>query len=215
MTAAPKRLGRDYIARHGETIYNAAARFQEGQPHVPLTRAGFLQVDEMGRAMRDLLGAKPKLTIWCSTSERAVQTMAIIAGWLELDPFDAKLDRRLVEISTGSWGGKYYKDVVAEVGGPIVLADGVLKTPADGESYSDVARRVADWIAATNDDPGDRLVVSHGNTTRVLRALLAGLPPHPVAGAPLAPGLPQGSVSLVADGADTVAHRGTGHAPPT
>lgn len=215
MTASPTRQGRDFIARHGETVYNAAARFQEGEPHVPLTRTGFLQVDEMGRALRALLGASPKVTIWCSTSERAVQTMAVIANWLELDPFAAKLDERLREINTGSWGGRYYNDIVAEVGGPIVLADGVIKTPADGETYPQVEARLETWIAETDTDPGDRLVVSHGNTARVLRGMLAGLPPHPLAGTPFAPALPQGSVSLVEGGEDTVAHRGTGHAPAT
>ena len=59
----------------------------------------------MGKALRELLGAKPKLTIWCSSSERAVQTMAVIADWLELDPFDAKLDDRLVEIKTAAGAG--------------------------------------------------------------------------------------------------------------
>lgn len=212
---APERKGRDFIARHGETIYNAAARFQEGQPHVPLTRKGFLQVDEIGRALRKQLGAKPKLTMWCSTAERAVQTMAIIAGWLELDPFDAKLDARLVEIKTASWGGRYYKDVVAEVGEPIVLADGVLKLPADAETYAQVATRCADWLAETADDPGDRLVISHGNATRVLRGVMTGLADNPLTHTPFAPNLPQGSVSLVVDGVDSVAHLGTGHGSPT
>lgn len=215
MTTPPPRAGRDFILRHGETIYNAAARFQEGQPHVPLTRTGFLQVDEMGKALRGLLGAKPGLTIWCSSAERAVQTMAVIANWLEIDPFDTRLDDRLVEINTGGWGGRYYKDVVAEVGHPVVLADGVLERAPGGESYADVAARLASWIAETADDPGDRLVVSHGNTSRVLRGMLADLPSHPLTHTPFAVALPQGSVSLVEHGADTVPHRGTGHAPPT
>ena len=211
---APTRKGRDFIARHGETIYNAVHRFQEGEPHVPLTRKGFLQADEMGRALREQLGAKPKLTIWCSDAERAVQTMAILAGWLEIDPFDAQLDPRLREINTASYGGRYYKDVVADVG-EVNLADGVLKMPPDGETYEQMAARLSDWLAETADDPGDRLVVSHGNAIRVLRGLMTGLPDHPVAGVPFAPNLPQGSISLVADGVDSVAHLGGGTAPAT
>lgn len=211
----PPRAGRDYVGRHGETIYNAAARFQEGQPHVPLTRAGFLQVDEIGKALRARLGAKPKLTIWCSSAERAVQTMAIVVGHLELNPFDARLDDRLVEIKTASWGGRYYKDVVAEAGGPIVLDDGVLKLPPDAENYRQVADRLTGWIAETAADPGDRLVITHGNSGRVLRGLLAGLPTHPLTHTPFAPNLPQGSVSLLEGGVDTTVHLGTGHGAPT
>ena len=40
--------GRFFIARHGETVFNAAARMQGETPHTPLTRAGFAQADEMG-----------------------------------------------------------------------------------------------------------------------------------------------------------------------
>lgn len=211
----PPRKGRDFIVRHGETVYNAAARFQEGQPLVPLTRTGCEQASDMGRALRDALGAKPALTMWCSPSERAAQTLAIICGWLELDFFAARLDPRLVEISTGSWGGRYYRDVVAATGGPITLDDGVLKTPADGENYGQVAARTAQWLDATADDPGDRLVVSHGHAIRVLRGQLTGLAPHPLTGTPFAPASPQGSVALVADGRETALHTGTGAAPAT
>ena len=49
MTAT--RHGRDFIARHGETVFNAARRLQGDAPHTPLTRAGFAQAEEMGRAL--------------------------------------------------------------------------------------------------------------------------------------------------------------------
>lgn len=214
MPAPAPRHGRDFIARHGETVYNAAARFQEGEPLVPLTRTGCAQANEMGRALRDLLGAKSQVTLWCSTAERAAQTMAILVGWLDRDFFDVRLDPRLVEIDTGSFGGRWYRDVVAEFG-DVVQADGVLRTPPDGETYAQVAARVRAWLADTSDDPGDRLVVSHGNTSRVLRGLLTGLPPHPLAGVSFAPALPQGSVALVAGGHETVPHTGGGRAPAT
>ena len=52
---AGRRQGRDFVARHGETVFNAARRMQGDHPHTPLTRAGFAQADEMGRALRDLI----------------------------------------------------------------------------------------------------------------------------------------------------------------
>lgn len=208
------RKGRDFIARHGETIYNAAHRFQEGEPHVPLTRKGFEQSDEMGGAMRGLLGEEPALTIWCSTAERAGQTMTLMAERLAIDPFSASLDPRLAEINTASYGGRYVKDVVAEVG-EVTLADGVLKLPPDAETYPEMAARLRAWLAATADDPGDRLVVSHGNAIRVLRGIMTGLPDNPLTGTPFAPSLPQGSITLVERGAESVAHLGGGPAPAT
>ena len=101
------RRGRDFIARHGETVFNAASRLQGDHPHTPLTRAGFAQADEIGRALRDRLGARPALTLWASPTGRALQTLAVIAEHLELDWHATRTDPRLVEIGMGSWGGRY------------------------------------------------------------------------------------------------------------
>lgn len=206
------RRGRDFIARHGETVFNAARRLQGDHPHTPLTRAGFAQADEMGRALRDLLGAKPALTLWSSPSGRALQTLAIIAEHLDLDWHAARVDERLVEIGMGAWGGRYYADVVGEVG-PVITPEGLLRPAPDGERYDAIARRVGGWLADTDADPGDRLVIMHGISSRVLRGLMTGTDVHPEFVAPIAPGLPQGSVVLIEDGRESVPHLGRGHAP--
>eukprot|EP01035_Chromulina_nebulosa_P011731 gene11731-15661_t len=117
--ARTERHGRDFIARHGETVFNAAGRLQGDHLHTPLTRTGFAQAEEMGAALRAQLGARPKLTLWASPAGRALQTLAVIAEHLELDWHAARTDPRLVEIGMGSWGGRYYSDVIAEVG-PVV-----------------------------------------------------------------------------------------------
>jgi probable phosphoglycerate mutase len=206
------RKGRDLIARHGETVFNAARRLQGDHPHTPLTRAGFAQADEMGRALRALLGPRPALTLWSSSAGRALQTTAIIAEHLDLDWHATRVDDRLVEIGMGAWGGRYYADVIGEVG-PVITAEGLLRPAPDGERYDAIARRVGAWLADTHDDPGDRLVISHGISSRVLRGLMTGAAAHPEYGAPIARGLPQGSVVLIEHGVESVAHLGTGHAP--
>jgi probable phosphoglycerate mutase len=208
-----ERSGRDFIARHGETVFNAARRLQGDHPHTPLTRAGFAQADGMGRALRALLGAGPRLTLWASPTGRALQTLAVIAEHLDLDWHDAHTDARLVEIGMGSWGGRYYADVVAEVGPVIDPVTYALRVAPDGESYPAIARRVGGWLADTDEDGGDRLVVMHGISSRVLRGVMTGLAPDPALGSPLAPGLPQGSVALIELGRETVAHLGGGQAP--
>jgi broad specificity phosphatase PhoE len=207
------RLGRDFIARHGETVFNAARRMQGDHPHTPLTRAGFAQADEMGRALRELLGAKPALTLWASPTGRALQTLAVIAERLELDWHAAKTDPRLVEIDMGSWGGRYYADIIAEHGHDRVLGGGNLQVAPDGEDYPAIAARVSGWLSDTTGDPGDRLVIMHGVSSRVMRGVMTGLPDDPALGAPLAKGLPQGSVVLIENGVETVPHLGTGVAP--
>jgi broad specificity phosphatase PhoE len=207
-----RRKGRDFVARHGETVFNAAHRLQGDAAHTPLTRAGFAQADELGRALRDLLGAKPALTLWASPTGRALQTLAVICEHLALDWHGARTDARLVEIDMGSWGGRYYADVVDEVG-PVMLPGGLLKTAPDGETYPQIAARVGGWLADTADDAGDRLVIMHGISSRVMLGAMTGAAIDPMLGASIAPGLPQGSVTLVEAGRATVPHRGTGFAP--
>ena len=51
---ASNRKGRDFIARHGETVFNIARRMQGDHPPTPLTRAGFAQADAMGAALGGL-----------------------------------------------------------------------------------------------------------------------------------------------------------------
>lgn len=206
-----ERRGRDFIARHGETVFNAAKRLQGEAPHTPLTRAGFAQADEMGRALRAFLGPKPKLTMWASATGRALQTLAIVAEHLELDWHDARHDQRLIEIGMGSWGGRYYADVIDEVG-PVVDARGLLRCAPDGERYEAIAERVSGWLADTADDEGDRLVIMHGISSRVMRGVMTGAPLDPC-GAPVLPGHPQGTVTMIEAGRETVVHLGTGYAP--
>jgi broad specificity phosphatase PhoE len=206
-----QRKGRDFIARHGETVFNAAAKLQGDTPHTPLTRAGFRQADEMGAALRQVLGARPALTLWASPTGRALQTLAIVAEHLDLDWHDARTDPRLVEIGMGSWGGRAYSDVVAEVG-PVVDERGLLRCAPDGERYEAIAARVSGWLADTAADPGDRLVIAHGISSRVLRGVMTGAPIDPC-GAPVLPGHPQGTVTVIERGVETAVHLGSGRAP--
>lgn len=209
---APVRKGRDFIARHGETVFNAAARLQGDHPHTPLTRAGFAQADEIGLALRALLGARPALSLWASPTGRALQTLSVIAEHLELDWHDCHTDARLVEIGMGSWGGRYYAEVIGDVG-PVVTPEGLLRPAPDGEDYRQIATRVSGWLADTDDDPGDRLIVMHGISSRVLRGVMTGATPHPDWHAPIAAGLPQGSLVSIEGGRESIAHLGTGRAP--
>jgi broad specificity phosphatase PhoE len=209
----PPRSGRDYIARHGETVFNAAGRLQGDHPHTPLTRAGFAQADEMGRALRAELGAKPTLTLWASPTGRALQTLAIIAEHLELDWHTAKTDPRLVEIGTGSWGGCYYAELAREGARVVDQAHGLLFPAEDGETYPEIVARVSGWLSDTDTDTGDRLVIMHGISSRVLRGVMTGSPEISGYDAPAAAGLPQGSVVLIDKGVESVVHRGIGHAP--
>jgi broad specificity phosphatase PhoE len=204
------RRGRDFIARHGETVFNAAARLQGDAPHTPLTRAGFRQADEMGEALRNALGARPALTLWASPTGRALQTLAVMAEYVGIDWHDAKTDPRLAEIGMGSWGGRYYADVIAEAGDVIDRPSGLLLSAPDGELYHQIAERVSGWLADTDDDDGDRLVIMHGISSRVMRGVMTGAPFVERFGAPAAGHLPQGSLVMIETGVETIVHLGGG-----
>lgn len=203
--------GRFFIARHGETVFNHAARLQGDAVHTPLTRAGFAQADEIGRALAGHLGPRPKLTLWSSPAGRALQTLAIISEHLGLDWHDARTDARLAEIDMGSWGGRYYRDVVAEAGAIVNPLTRLFSRRAPGgEGYDDVAVRLGSWLSEHEEEGGDRLIVMHGMSSRVLRGLLTGAAVDDGCGAPVADGLPQGSIVAIEGGVETIVHRGAG-----
>ena len=204
-------MARYFIARHGETVFNAVARMQGEVLHSPLTRAGFTQAEEMGVALRSLLGPKPTLALWSSGAGRAVQTLAIVAEHLELDWHAAREDRRLDEMDMGRWGGLYYRDIERTHGAFVDRAAGLFALrPPEGEWYDAIAARLRRWLDETSGEDGDRLIVMHGISSRVLRGLLTGAPDRPECGAPVADALPQGSVVCIEDGAETLVHRGGG-----
>lgn len=206
--------GRLYIARHGETVFNAGRRLQGGALHTPLTRAGFAQADSMGLALRGLLGPKPALTLWSSTAGRALQTLAIVAEHLELDWHAARIDNRLREIDVGAWSGRSYAELAAE-GGPVLDRETGLfmRRADDGEWYDGIATRLGDWIAEHGHEAGDRLIIMHGVSSRVLRGLLTAMESRRDHRAPVAAQLPQGSIVMIENGAEQVVHTGAGQAP--
>lgn len=201
-------MARWFIARHGETVFNAAGRIQGDFDHTPLTRAGFAQAEAMGEALRALLGPRPPLTLLASPAGRALQTLAVIAEHLELDWHQARTDARLSEIATGQWSGRYYRDLFAEEGDFLDQDTGLFsRCPPGGEWYDDVARRLEPWVAEQMAEAGDRLIVMHGMSSRVLRGLLAGLAERTGYGCPIADSLPQGAVVCIEDGVERVVHR--------
>ncbi|HEX8444808.1 MAG TPA: histidine phosphatase family protein [Allosphingosinicella sp.] len=205
---------RFFIARHGETVFNAAARIQGETTHTPLTRAGFAQAEAIGEVLFAELGHRPVLELWASDSGRALQTLAIIGERLGLDWRDVRADPRLREIDMGSWGGRYYADVRAEAGRISDAATALFTRRAPGgEWFDEIAARLNMWIDEHGRSSGDKLIITHGVTSRVLRGLLGGAPPRPECGAPVADRLPQGSIVRIEGSCETVLFRGRGAAP--
>ncbi|MFN3387889.1 MAG: histidine phosphatase family protein [Allosphingosinicella sp.] len=199
--------GRFFIARHGQTVFNAVGRMQGETVHTPLTRAGFAQAEAIGETLAARLGHAPRLELWSSTAGRALQTLAIAAEHLGLDWHAARIDARLAEMDMGRWGGRYHRDIEAEEGPFADRSRGMpLRRPPGGEWFDQVAARLSAWLEAL-DGTADRLVVMHGVSSRVLRGLLTGAEPDPACGVAVAPSLPQGSVVCIEDGVETLLRR--------
>jgi probable phosphoglycerate mutase len=205
------KVARWFIARHGETVFNAARRMQGETEHTPLTRAGFGHAEEIGEALLAALGPAPPLALWASPTGRALQTLAVAAELLRVDWHSARTDPRLSEMEMGDWGGRFYAEIAEAHGGFVDARAGLFTCrPPGGEWYDDIARRLNAWRAQTDGEDGDRLIVMHGISSRVLRGLLTGAPERPGCGAPVASPLPQGSVVCVEDGVETLIGLGSG-----
>jgi glucosyl-3-phosphoglycerate phosphatase len=201
-------MNRFFIARHGQTVFNAAARMQGDILHTPFTRIGFAQAEAIGEALRVRLGARPAVTMWASPTGRALQTLAVVAEHLDLDWHRARTDPRLAEIDIGGWSGLQYDEVKTKHGPALDRASGLFSCrPPGGEWYDDVAARLRSWLNETGAEEGDRIVVTHGMTSRVLRGLLTGAEIWPESGTPIACSVPQGSVVELVDGVETLLGR--------
>lgn len=200
-----------YLARHAETVFNAAARMQGQDRHTPLTHAGLAQAHAMGVALRELLGEKPDLLVWASTAGRTQQTAAIICEHLSLDFFDVRLDARLQEIHVGAWEGRRYADIVAEAGPIIDPARRLFSMqPPGGEWYPDIADRLTDWLGDLAKAGRPALAISHGIASRVLRGLMVGGEAVHPGGTPVADDLPQGTIVKITGASEEAIHMGSG-----
>ncbi|MGL5840186.1 MAG: histidine phosphatase family protein [Sphingorhabdus sp.] len=207
LTTNGRRL---FIARHGETVFNAAGRMQGMYAHTPLTREGCEQASDMGVALKAHIDADGPLALVSSPAGRTLQTLALIVEELGFDYHGNDTDIRLREIDVGDWDGCYYKDIAPDIRTIMDMEQKLfIKKAPGGEDYRDVADRVSEWLSEQPFET-DMLIITHGMTARVLRGLLLGLPPLEGFGAPIAAGLAQGSMVMICDGIEELIVDGAG-----
>ena len=202
-----KRL---FIARHGETVFNAVGRMQGMDAHTPLTWEGCEQAVRMGEALRSHVSDPASLRLVASPSGRTLQTLALVVAEIHADWHYHTTDRRLREIDVGEWEGQYYLTLFPDIGALVDAEHRLFKIVAPGgEDYVAVAARLREWLTE-QDFAHDMLVISHGMTARVLRGLLLDLPDLASFGAPVAPSLAQGSMVMICDGVEEMVIDGAG-----
>lgn len=165
-----------YLLRHGETVFNAAGRYQ-GALDSPLTPRGQAQARALGRRLAARLGPAPHgFRLVASPLGRTRETARLVALELGLDPARIEHDARLREVTLGTWDGLTRDEI--DAGWPGALDDAgpfewFYRGPG-GESFEQAQARSADWLA---EQRADRpvIAISHGAVGRVLRGLYAGL----------------------------------------
>ncbi len=180
-----------YFLRHGETDFNVTHRLQ-GQYETSLNARGREQAKVCADLLRDLFARERRRAedydYVSSPLQRARQTMLVVRTTLGLDPAASCLDDRLKEISYGAWEGSTLAEIQARDPQALALReqDKWGFKPPGGESYRDVARRVASWYAAVT---RDTVMVAHGGVARALMANFCILPEEEAAYAEIAHGL--------------------------
>jgi alpha-ribazole phosphatase len=165
------------LARHGETAWNAQARYQ-GQADVELNEAGRRQAAALARRLARL--AKGEIhAIYASDLQRAWKTAQAIAAPHSLP---MRAEPRLREMSFGDWEGLTYGEIQER--DPQTLAaweaDPLHVSPPGGETLAQVAARVQSALDDVTRSHQDQtvLLVAHGGPLRVLICLALGLDPR-------------------------------------
>ena len=167
-----------YFVRHGETDFNVAHRLQ-GRYETSINARGREQARHCAGVLSDLFAREEReaadYAYVSSPLKRARETMALVRAALGLDAAGHAVDDRLQEISYGDWEGLTLPEISAR--DPQCLAgreqDKWGFRPPGGESYRDVAARVAAWYATVS---GDTVIASHGGIARALLANFGILP---------------------------------------
>lgn len=170
-----------YAVRHGQSTWNATGLLQGQAPGPELTPLGYEQAFTAAVA---LAGTRID-AIHSSDLHRAVQTAEVLGEQLGAP---VHVTPALRERGYGSLEGQPSGRAV-QLAGDIDWLDPAVR-PGGGESLRDVHSRVGGWVTrCVERDPDAALVlVSHGDTIRILIACVAGLGPHEIPWADVANG---------------------------
>ncbi len=157
-----------FVLRHGETEWNASGRMQ-GRLHSPLTPKGVAQAERQRMIMAGL--GRSDLAVLTSPQARALHSAALIFAQ---DTAMIRTDDRLCEIDVGSWQGRLRSELRIE-GPPKMTSDGPIafyEQAKDGEGFAALRARCSALLDTLE---GPTALVTHGITSRMLRAVYLGL----------------------------------------
>ncbi|MCC7119510.1 MAG: alpha-ribazole phosphatase [Anaerolineales bacterium] len=159
------------LARHGQTDWNIAGRYQ-GQSDIPLNPTGSQQAGRLAKR----LSSETIHAVYSSDLSRAKDTAQAIANF---HPLTIQTDSRWRELSFGAWEGLNYQQMSAhspEVFEKWMLDPQHISTP-NGETLSELSRRVISAFDEIKSKHADQtvLVISHSGALQALLATLLGV----------------------------------------
>ena len=164
-----------YIARHGQTAWNAERRLQ-GQADTDINERGREQATQNGRRLAELIGNPADFDFVASPMRRTRETMELMRAAMGLDPSAYRTDPRLVELSFGDWQGFTFAELEERVPGSTKSRRGAkwdFQPPGEGaESYEMLLERVKPWFDAL-DRP--TVCVTHGGVMRCFFRFVTGI----------------------------------------
>ncbi len=162
-----------WLVRHGETNWNRMGWVQGHLDDPKLTRRGRAQA----RRVADLLATKDVTAVYSSDLRRARWTAEIIADRVGCTVrTDDRLRERSFGMLEGSPSGTLESEATGIAGGRVVDTGA---RPDGGESLDDVADRCTSFChdLVARQPAGDVVIVAHGGSIRLMKALLAGTEP--------------------------------------
>jgi broad specificity phosphatase PhoE len=160
------------LARHGETDWNAAKRWQ-GHADRPLNDRGRRQTAALAERLREtrLDG------VYSSDLRRARDTAQVVA---DAQGLEVRTMPQLREVDVGSWSGLSRAEAEDRYPGGFQRWKDGQPGWDDGETYEAMSERVLGAIHRIAADHPDRpaLVVAHGGPIRAIHAAVLGFDVH-------------------------------------
>jgi probable phosphoglycerate mutase len=155
------------LCRHASTEANATGRFLS-RSDPPLSGVGRIQCENL----REELASYDFDRIFSSPARRCLETIAIA---IPNAVFEVRAELR--EVDFGSWEGQTLEEVRSREPERVELRmrSPVHFRPDGGESFADVAARLADFAHDIGSSRERTLIVAHRGTLAVLERLLRGL----------------------------------------
>lgn len=165
-----------YIARHGQTKWNAESRLQ-GQADTDLNALGRDQASRNGRRLAEFVHNPQDFDFVASPMRRTRETMERLRAAMKLDPHAYRTDPRLVEMSFGDWQGFTFPELEARHLGSAKerrFDKWNFLPPGEGaESYQMLLERIKPWFDALD---RQTVCVTHGGVVRALFRMVLGMP---------------------------------------